>query len=437
MKRIFCILLLLCLYFNCFAQRALPGNKALAIGDTMPDVVMHQLYNYPLKTLRFSAFQKELTIIDFWASWCGACIAAFPKMQALQHSFGDQLQVLLVNASPHDDANKIAAFLKRRKVRTGNELTLPYLVEDSLFSRLFPYKVIPHYVWLDQNRKVLAITDGDAVTEANIAALLAGKQPGLAFKNDALLFDEARDQLILADTAAAGSVLYRSVLTTARPGLGQKLMWKVAANEGVTQLRVLNFDLVSLYQSAFSAAFDRSDGRLEVEAGLEPLVARELVNGQRPAYCYELQVPAMDRSAALRFLATDLERAFSITALEVVRPTPVLVLTAGKKSRALLTKNGKPETNMDPESIAPFMMNVSLTELTDALQMVLKTTVLNETAMRHNIDLRFPANFFHFTTSEVIVFLAEQGLLLQQQQRMLPVTRLQVANPLQLPKTTE
>ena len=195
MKLIFCILALLCPYVYGLAQPIPTIKSALNIGDTLPDVLIHNLRNYPVTTARFSNVQKQLTILDFWASWCGACIAAFPKMNSLQKNYAGKLQVLMVNASPNDDPQKIKAFLTRRQTKTGQNFTLPYLLQDSLFSRLFPYKVIPHYVWIDEHRKVLAITEADAVNEVNISSILAGTEPRLPFKNDALLFDEARDKL--------------------------------------------------------------------------------------------------------------------------------------------------------------------------------------------------------------------------------------------------
>lgn len=436
MKHLFCIGALLCLYLNGLAQPIPPDKKGLSIGDTLPDFLMNNINNYPLKKVRFSGFQKELTIIDFWASWCGACVASFTKMHGLQSKYARELQVLMVNASPGEDAQKMQAFFERRKTKTGKDFTLPYLLGDSLFVRLFPYRVIPHCVWIDKNRRVIAITESEEVNEANIAAVLEGREPALAFKNDALLFDDAKDELMAGIAAASEGLLYSSLITAAKPGMGQKLFWKSEDGILVTQLRIFNYSLLSLYRTAFRQAFDHANGRLEVEPGLEEFVLEDVAAERRTRYCYELQIPAMNREAALRFLVTDLERFFNITALPAKRWTSVFVLSAGKNMHAIISKNGPTQTDMDPESMAPFMNNVSLEALSAALAMVLKNTVINETGLLQNIDIRFPAAFFSFSPAQVIQFLQQQGLVLQQCQRMLPVARLQFTNTtLQLPKT--
>ena len=90
--------ILLCLALKCFSQEAATTARPLSIGDSIPhDLVLSDVYNYPVSKIRLSDLKGKFIILDFWATWCGACIATFPKMHQLQARFGDNLQVILVN----------------------------------------------------------------------------------------------------------------------------------------------------------------------------------------------------------------------------------------------------------------------------------------------------------------------------------------------------
>jgi thiol-disulfide isomerase/thioredoxin len=84
---------------------------------------------------RFESFALEgtlpdlgaarVTIVDFWASWCGPCKASFPVMDDLQKEFGPKgLVVVAVNVD--QNAKAMQAFLQRMKpgfavVRDGEQ----------------------------------------------------------------------------------------------------------------------------------------------------------------------------------------------------------------------------------------------------------------------------------------------------------------------------
>lgn len=121
--------------------------RPLQIGDTIPE----ELWNLPLQvvnhpegkdTITLNDYRdKKLIILDFWATWCGACISMFPKMKELQNTYNQDLYVLPVS---YESLEKIDGFSDRRK--TANTAT------DDLFSvyksvdlqKYFPHKMLPH-----------------------------------------------------------------------------------------------------------------------------------------------------------------------------------------------------------------------------------------------------------------------------------------------------
>jgi thiol-disulfide isomerase/thioredoxin len=57
----------------------------------------------------------KTTLINFWATWCGPCIAEMPYLEKLHHRFKDQASVQLLTLNVDENPGVVAPFL-----RTGN-----------------------------------------------------------------------------------------------------------------------------------------------------------------------------------------------------------------------------------------------------------------------------------------------------------------------------
>lgn len=158
--------------------------RPLTIGDTVPDIELTNLINYPSKTARLSDFKGKLVILDFWATWCGPCVAALPKMTTLQKEFGEQIKIIAVTM---EGQQKVASFLQKHKaVKEISSIMLQ--TDDSLMSLTFPHKSIPHTVWIGPDRRVKAITSGEYVISKNIKAMLANETFDWRVKDELLEF---------------------------------------------------------------------------------------------------------------------------------------------------------------------------------------------------------------------------------------------------------
>src|SRR5437868_5246081 len=145
MKRIYCLMLLLCP----LCIRAQSANlQPIKVGDKLPNISVMQMMNYKLPKVSLEQFKGKKLILDFWASWCGGCAKKFPILDSMQRQYQDSLQVLLVScANARDSRKKIGNFFEQQKISAGKPLILPTVVDDIDLDQLFPHQYIPHYVW--------------------------------------------------------------------------------------------------------------------------------------------------------------------------------------------------------------------------------------------------------------------------------------------------
>ena len=74
-----------------------PAHSApLAPGTVAPDFVMKNLAG---ADVRLADFKGKVVVLDFWATWCGPCIASFPHTQKLAAKYKDQGVVVLASGT--------------------------------------------------------------------------------------------------------------------------------------------------------------------------------------------------------------------------------------------------------------------------------------------------------------------------------------------------
>ena len=155
------------LLFNAYAQKTYV--TPLSVGERVPDLPIHSIFNYRDTAAMLSSFGGKLVILDFWGVHCTTCISMFPKEDSLQHLFRDSLQFVLVTV---DSLQKVDMFLNKWNSHRERPLSIPVVTNDRLLYQLFPFKFIPHYVWLMPNGTLLAQTSEDFIDEAVIRTML-------------------------------------------------------------------------------------------------------------------------------------------------------------------------------------------------------------------------------------------------------------------------
>jgi thiol-disulfide isomerase/thioredoxin len=272
-------LLLLCPYLSF-------GQSSLTVGDAVPPHALNTILSPP----------KKLILLDFWATNCGACIHKFGLLDSLQKKYPASFEVVLVNSVATDTKDKVARLFRRLK-KPNNFLNI---YGDTVLSNFFPHSYVPHYVWLDSGFKVLAITDGEAVTAANIGSVISGGHVDFVVPEDQSKFNRAKFLFFNGNGGSGKELLQRSTFTTSIAGLGSLTEIERDSAGNVSRILLINVSAAELLQRAWEYF------ELPVRFTGCPL--------PEGMYSYELITPPVSYAAARLLLQEDLRRYLGLAA---------------------------------------------------------------------------------------------------------------------------
>jgi thiol-disulfide isomerase/thioredoxin len=85
--------------------------------------------------------EGRVIVLDFWATWCGPCIAASPRLDALQKKYPEDLRVVGVSGQ-NDNEAKVRSFVDHHKVSYSHVFDAGQAVYRSLQINAIPHVVV-------------------------------------------------------------------------------------------------------------------------------------------------------------------------------------------------------------------------------------------------------------------------------------------------------
>ena len=106
-------------------------------------------------------------LLDFWATWCGPCLAALPEVEALRRRFGPRgLTVIAVSVDGPRNFPKVRPFARR--LGLGCAIVLD---EDGSLQQRFQVRAVPTSVLISPEGHMVRITQGWRPGETSVLAV--------------------------------------------------------------------------------------------------------------------------------------------------------------------------------------------------------------------------------------------------------------------------
>jgi thiol-disulfide isomerase/thioredoxin len=139
--------------------------RPMTPGDPAPDFTLPRIAGPDRlgPSLSLSETRGKIVVVDFWATWCGPCLKAMPKLDALGRRDPD-IVVIAINI---DDSNEAFALFDERKY------AMTLLAGDRVTSERYGVAAIPHTVVIDRAGHVRRVfRGGTSGLEREVSALL-------------------------------------------------------------------------------------------------------------------------------------------------------------------------------------------------------------------------------------------------------------------------
>ncbi len=384
-------------------------------GDAVPEYEFKEILNYETPTAKISDFRGKLLLLDIWAPWCASCIAAFPKMDALQEKFKNKLQVLLVGDDGYPEG-RIPAYVKSKEgTNMALKLPVPVIEKQDQFRQLFNWVGMPHVIWISPAGKIIGITGAKEVEAANIERVLNGEKLQFDTKVSPQLIQKEDNFLLNRFPAFAGTNIYGSAFSKYNKYIAHGFAIDDYINDSSgCRYYVVNTPMTILYLYVYSKQKGsplkseiEDEKKIIIEQGvtekfnhffseypdMNSWQADELVKNN--LFSYEINLPPLQYtdSEMCRYIINDFDRFFRIKSGIEKRNIKCFALVRTSSEDGLKSKlkeNEFPVWNPDYKNIT--MQGYKIKDLVRQLNNSIDTKllILDETGYTGKIDIQIP-----------------------------------------------
>jgi hypothetical protein len=301
----------------------------------------------------------------------------------------------------------VTSFLARRQKNTIVKYVFPEVVNDIGLKSLFPHTSLPHYVWINAEGKVVAITGYENVTKANIKKMLSDNQTSISVKTDFNAPYNRDEPLFLASNGGNGkNIIYHSMLTGYTEGLSPGTYTPLPDSNGTVRIRVIDGEVLSLFQLAYRDIGRFNRNRIQVKSKDSLILSYhfkepELDWFKKYSYCYDLVLPAGIPGSGYAWFRSDIDRIFPKYDVKIEHQTrKYIALQRTSEINKLHSAGGPQVWTQDQYGLTMHYQNWKMFywQLDDYYFQQSPLPVVDETGLKGAIDIELTANMSDVTS---------------------------------------
>ncbi len=139
-----------------------PVVTGTKLGDTIKDFTI-TTYNGKSITLSDVLVEKDVVLINIFATWCGPCKSEFPFMEKTYKEFQDRIEVIALSGDSTDTTEKI------RQLASSLGITFPMGQDSAGISRDFKINAFPTTIVVDRFGTIVFYQIGSFPDEASFS----------------------------------------------------------------------------------------------------------------------------------------------------------------------------------------------------------------------------------------------------------------------------
>jgi thiol-disulfide isomerase/thioredoxin len=154
------------------------ARRQSALGSThlpAPDLRVIRWFNSERSSL--GDFRGQVLLIDFWATWCGPCVQAHPKVQQLARDLGSSGFAVVLLHARYTRSRSDSIDTPAEEVLPGfiakHKLVVPVAIAEKGEFEKLGIRGVPHYLLVDRRGFIRYNRAGRLPDESEIRRLLA------------------------------------------------------------------------------------------------------------------------------------------------------------------------------------------------------------------------------------------------------------------------
>lgn len=140
------------------------------MGDKMEDFTV-TTFDGKTVTLSEVLKEKDMVLINIWATWCGPCGAEFPFMEQAYKQYQDQIEIIALSCEPDDTDEVLAEYVAEKG------MTFPVAQDTPDLASAFGVNSIPTSIIVDRFGTICFLESGsqsDVASFVNLFELFVG-----------------------------------------------------------------------------------------------------------------------------------------------------------------------------------------------------------------------------------------------------------------------